>query len=452
MKSRLLLLAGFSLLANSATAVDFMLGDISYDRASVWIKDGDGSGTLLSGGKEVALGATVSYPSNAVVSTWTNLQPQMDYQVLCAGEKIAFRTPAKPGRTGRVVFAVGSCCHLATPTNRAPLFDAIANAKPELLLWMGDNWYSLGPDNKNTSARLGKELMQGDWSDEHLMRRRALSSRLHPDLRRPLREMANYAIWDDHDFGFNNAPADGGKLLPEDAKKIWMGREKALDVFKGMWANPAYGLPEKKLRGVFYTFRRGPAAFFMMDDRYYKDPRQDRTWGQGQMTWLMDQLTQAELDGVPAKFIVNGTQVIAKTGPEAHTAEAKGELIQLREFIRSQEIRNVFILSGDRHRSEMWVDGPGTNQLVEFTASPFAHPMIREPSAADPNRVWVAPAEPTYGLITVDVATRGAGTVTMEVRNARNQVPLNRAAGLSPTGAPCRVTVDLAARTLAPGS
>jgi alkaline phosphatase D len=313
------------------------------------------------------------------------------------------------------------------------------------MLWLGDNWYYLGPDLKNTSLKIKEALHRGDWSDTALMRKRALIARNNANLAPLLGAVPHVAVWDDHDFGHNNAPYDGGRIKPEELKGHWVGREKAREVFASMWANP----PQTGGgRGVQFAFRRGPAAFFMMDDRYHKDPGSGRIWGQEQLTWLAEALQRADLEGAAVKFIANGTQVIAPTGPESHTAEGKDEIKQLREFVRSQKIRNVVFLSGDRHRCEFWTE-PGEPALHEFTASPFQHSLVRVDGNIYSNRVWIAPPAPAFGLITVDVPERGAGTVRMEVRNASNAVPACIAQSITPVGGPCAAVLDLKTGTLA---
>ena len=417
----------------------WLLGGVTHDRAAVWFAGTQTAFAVTAPHADPAAGVADSVGYGSTVVTWTNLRPDTAYTAVEGAPAVRFRTAPAPAATGRVVFAFGSCLQIPYATNRAPLFSALAASRPELLLWLGDNWYCLGPDQKNTSVKIKDVFYRGDWSDVNLMRKRGLMTRGIADLAPLLGAFPHVAVWDDHDFGFNNAPFDSGRLKPEDVKSLWVGREKAREVFASMWANPPQngGGP-----GIQFAFRRGPVAFFLMDDRYHRNPAKNAIWGQEQLTWLMEGLQRADLEGAAVKFVANGTQVIPPTGPEAHTAEGKDELKQLREFIASQKIRNVVFLSGDRHRSEFWVE-PGPPALHEFTASPFQHSLLRLEGTLFTNRLWQAPPAPGFGLVTVDVPAAGAGTVQFEVRNASNAVPPSIVVGARPAGSPCAAVLDL---------
>ena len=83
-------------------------------------------------------------------------------------------------------------------------------------------------------------------------------SALSPALEPLLRSTPQLAIWDDHDFGYNDS--DG--LNPM--------KQGALQVFQNYWANPDNdrgGMP-----GIWFKHSHGGVDFFFLDGRYHRDP------------------------------------------------------------------------------------------------------------------------------------------------------------------------------------
>ena len=101
------------------------------------------------------------------------------------------------------------------------IFDAIADKKPDVMLWLGDNVY----------------LRRHEYHDPEAMAQRYRSQRGFGPLQRLLTATSHLAIWDDHDYGPNNA--DGSFTL----------KGETLRLFRLYWANPSFGLPETP--GIF---------------------------------------------------------------------------------------------------------------------------------------------------------------------------------------------------------
>ena len=86
------------------------------------------------------------------------------------------------------------------------VFDAIAAAKPDAMLWLGDNVYLQAPD----------------FADPDAMAARYRRQRSFEPLQKLLTATAHVAIWDDHDYGPNNCRRN----LPAEARP-------ALELFSG---------------------------------------------------------------------------------------------------------------------------------------------------------------------------------------------------------------------------
>lgn len=268
------------------------------------------------------------------------------------------------------------------------IFGAMAQAKPDLMVWMGDNVYYR--ENDYTSA----EGMVHRWRHD-----RAL-----PELQPLLRTGRHVATWDDHDYG------------PNDANSSFSLKGAALEIFKRQWANRSWGLPE--VPGVFGSFMESDIEFFLLDDRYHRDSDRDKDTadksmlGSGQLRWLKNALLAST---ATFKVIVSGSQVLNDPqrfeGWHNFRAERDGFL----KWLQDQGIRGVMIASGDRHHTELLrLPRAGTYPLHELTCSPTTagagrnakpeHPAIHVPGTFVNQR----------NFCTMDVSgTRGQRVMTL---------------------------------------
>ena len=375
--------------------------------AAGWVKDlGNGCNVVAFEGLEPGRPITVRLSS-----------PDVPEQM-----ELSFRTAPVSSATGTLRIAFGSCVQDAR-FPEVPVFRAMAQQAPDLVLFVGDNSYFIvgdgGPRTWNTSGP------RGDWSSPEQMRARHLQTRTNRDLQALIRTVPSYATWDDHDYGPNNSD------------RTFENKHHALRVFKQMWANPSYGTDQ--VPGVFSSFRWGPAEVFLMDGRYHKSVKDaDRAtiWGEGQLQWLFRGLLAST---APVKVIANGTQFmgLGNTG-EGHYPEARGEYERVLGFLRENRIGGVIFLSGDRHYSEfMRLEGEDVPDILEFTSSPIQQNEeigpLRRPN--HPARVWAMDGN-SYGLVTISIPRPGSGTITLECRDEHNQVPVI-------DGRPMRSTWDL---------
>jgi alkaline phosphatase D len=325
---------------------------------------------------------------------------------------LLFHTPAPPEPVGELRIAFGSCSK-DSRLPYVPVYEAMAFEQPDLAIFVGDNTYfTVGEGDWSTSGAIG------DWNSNEQMISRHMRTRTNPYLQNLLQSTPSYGIWDDHDYGPNNADRE------------LESKEGALGIFKSVWANPYYGTP--KTPGIFSRFRRGPADIFLMDDRYYKyvsnnahpDVSKDEAviWGDAQFAWLCDELKRSK---APVKIIANGTQVISKyERGEGHFSEAPQEIERLLVFLKEEEIGGVIFLSGDRHYTEvMRLEQEGAPSLVEFTSSPMKQNRSVSPKEhLHETNVWAMDGD-SYGLLTINVAEEGEGFVRFEMRDANNFVP-----------------------------
>lgn len=249
--------------------------------------------------------------------------------------------------------ALGSCVYLtdteADPPNQVmggdySIFESIHALAPDFMLWLGDNIYLRFPDFYARSA-----------IDKRYRQLRAL-----PEIQKLQRGIPNYAIWDDHDFGDN------------DADRAYRLRTESLHYFKRYWANPSYGTQETP--GIFTRFQWSDAEFFLTDNRFYRAPNADQNpqkdyFGPEQLQWLKDSLISSD---ARFKIIAVGNQVLNTQNPSENMYTYQKEYQNLLDWLANSRIQGVILLSGDRHHSEMLkLERPGLYPLYEWTVSPL---------------------------------------------------------------------------------
>ncbi len=257
-------------------------------------------------------------------------------------------------------FLTGSCAYFNEPAYDRPgtpyggdssIFITMGKNKADLMLWLGDNWYT----------------READYGSPWGLRYRAHRDRSLAVLQPLLRTMPQYAIWDDHDFG------------PNDFGSSYLYKSESRQVFMDYWANPSYGYDGK---GVYTQFSCSDVAFFLLDDRTWRSndglkdsltgaPDPDKQmFGRQQMRWLKDALLAQR--GATFKIIANGSQVLNPLSPYDCLRHYGTEFTELMDFIADYNISGVIFLTGDRHHSEIIkMDRKNNYTLYDVTVSPL---------------------------------------------------------------------------------
>jgi alkaline phosphatase D len=206
------------------------------------------------------------------VHTAQGLQPSTTYyyRMLIDGARdriapVPFHTRTAPAGAASFRVAYGSCARIQVDGVQ-PIFSAIALNEPDLFFWLGDNIYA--------------DTLEPTAMADLYRRQRAVET-----LRPLIGTTPQLAIWDDHDFGYNEADSTNP------------AREESLRVFNRYWANPSAGTPGTP--GIFFQYAYGGVDFFFLDGRYHRAPRSapdgpSRTMlGEGQKQWLKEHFAQA---------------------------------------------------------------------------------------------------------------------------------------------------------------
>jgi alkaline phosphatase D len=309
------------------------------------------------------------------------------------------------GRTLKRI-AFGSCAEVDKPQ---PVWGPVLARKNDLFIFLGDNIY-------------------GDTADMSVLSAKYAKFAAIPGVARLRATTPVVAMWDDHDFGENDAGGD------------YPMKAQSREVFLDFWQEPADS-PRRKRNGVYASYVFGPPGqrvqVILPDLRYNRTaltPRElggtdYRTWaearvasgqalpgpyvrnpdlkatmlGERQWQWLERQLE------VPAELRLFGSsvQVLADfTGWESWANFAHDQQ-RLFDLIRRKRANGVVFLSGDIHYAELSrldVNVPYT--LWDLTSSGLTEEWrVPTPNA---NRASEVVADANFGF--VDVDWQGAAT------------------------------------------
>jgi alkaline phosphatase D len=270
------------------------------------------------------------------------------------------------------------------------IFERMAEENPDITLWLGDNIY----------------LREPDWGSLSGYHYRYTHTRSAPEIQRLLRTGSHYAIWDDHDFGPNNACGN------------WVNSSIAKQAFIDFWANPTYGVPGAT-RGIGTQFQYLDVDFFLLDDRTYREtPNKKGTkdmLGGKQMDQLLEALSQSE---APFKLVLVGGQILNSAAVFENYAQYSEERTSLLQQINDLGITGVVFLTGDRHHSALnKVTTSNGIDIYDLTVSPLTSKAY-VPEETNTNLVpGTVVSTQNYAVIEI-TGISGARVMTITVKSA----------------------------------
>jgi len=218
------------------------------------------------------------------------------------------------------------------------IYNTMQEAKADFMIWLGDTVYYIRDDTKKRKVR------------------RNLLYRQHEKLTRFLESTSQIAMWDDHDFGPNNA--DGS----------YKNKAGTLEVFKHFWPNPQPITSD----GIYFKISHHDVDFFILDNRSYSNKPDDENasiLGKQQKAWLKEELKKSKAS---FKIICSGNQFVADYLSDKTFALYPKERQEIFDFLINNKIEGVFFLTGDRHHTEVLkrkIDG--LYPMFEYSCSPI---------------------------------------------------------------------------------
>jgi alkaline phosphatase D len=312
--------------------------------------------------------------------------------------------------------AFGSC---AKQDKEQPIWEAILNAKPDLFIFLGDNIYA-------------------DTRDPKVMAEKYAMLAAKPGFRRLRETTPICAIWDDHDYGEDDAGAD--YPMKEESRRqfcdFWgEGADSVRRTRDGIYAAHVFGptgrrvqviLPDLRwnrtpmrkldLGGKSYTAWQAEqkTAGLPVPGPYERNPALEATMlGERQWTWLEEQLAQP----ADVRVLASSLQVLADfAGWEGWINFARDHQ-RLISAIRQTKANGLVCISGDTHYAELSMLDLNTPYPVwDLTSSGLTEVWpVLPPNAL---RVGEALRENNFGLIDIDWSTRHLSLQACDVSGA----------------------------------
>ena len=282
------------------------------------------------------------------------------------------RTVSSTNTNTTLKVALGSCLR---SSSSAPVLSSVVAQDPDVFIWLGDNIY-------------------GDTTNMTNLRRKYQVLGRNPRFQELWNQCPNLAIWDDHDYGRNNA----GSEYPK--------KQESKEIFLDFWqVSPN---DERRSRPGIYGSKifendGGSLQVILLDGRTFRSPKKwnpnGTMLGEQQWSWLEEQLKQPSTN----KLICSGIQVIADEHGYEGWYEYPHERDRLFKLIDQLQVPGVVFASGDQHWSEITrLDGKLSYPAFDFTCSSLDQSWALPRNSL---RVGRATGRPNFGMITFDWGT-----------------------------------------------
>lgn len=287
--------------------------------------------------------------------------------------------------------AFGSCLKQNRPQ---PIWESVLSKKPDIFVLLGDNIY-------------------GDTRDMQKLKDKWKEFSSVPGFKKLRQNSRVLAIWDDHDYGEN----DAGKEFP---KKV-----ESQNIFLDFLNEPANSL-RRKTPGIYDSLIVGPPGkrvqFILLDTRYFRtslkrskvresgkgpyapnDSTEAEILGRDQWVWLEKTLSEkAEL-----RIIASSIQVVSTTHGWETWGNFPQERKKLLEMLKKQNSNGAIILSGDRHSSEISkLERTLPHPLFDITSSAM-NQKLRPKFEENIHRVGKRYFDENFGLLKIEWLPNG---------------------------------------------
>jgi alkaline phosphatase D len=287
----------------------------------------------------------------------------------------------------------GSCGH---QDKDIPIFDAINQEQSDLFIFLGDNIYG---DTNNMSVLADKYQRLG----------------AKPGFKTLKAQTPIIAMWDDHDYGQN----DAGKEYPH--------KEQSRQIMLDFWQEPANSPRRTRPDGIYTSYMYGEGEHtvqvIMPDLRWNRDALQGVSkleyltkrklnnqgpyspstvkgasmLGETQWQWLEQELKKP----AALKLIASSLQLLPEFSGWESWANFPADRQRLFSLIKKHQVNGVVIISGDTHwgeisRYEQQLDYP----LIEMTSSGLTEKW--QDVSPNTHRVGQFTHQVNYGDLSID--------------------------------------------------
>ena len=297
-----------------------------------------------------------------------------------------------PADTVVTRIAFGSCLGQGEP---APIFETIRAREPRMMVMLGDNVY--GDDKTGDPSLPVLRAAYGQLAQNPHFRSFSASIPVVP-------------MWDDHDFGLN----DAGGEFPH--------KVEAERIFEAFWGVDAAD-PRASRDGVYTSYMFGPPGqriqLILVDTRMHRSKLERMGWGQfwrkgrykptddvhqavlsrEQWRWLEAELNQpADL-----RIVVSSIQILPTRSGWEHWGQFPMERTKMMNLLHRR--KNLIVVSGDRHWASMYKDDFGMLEMTTTSLNRPARPSYPERDVLQIRKPIIAT---NFGEIEVDWEARTA--------------------------------------------
>lgn len=306
--------------------------------------------------------------------------------VAIAAGVLAFVQPLPAGDVIRRI-AFGSCNRQDLPQ---PIWAAVADFQPQLWIWLGDNIY-------------------GDTDDMEVLRAKWDRQKSHPAYAALRSSAMVLGIWDDHDFGRN----DAGSEYPfkEASKKLLLD---FLDEPADSGRRGREGIHDCRLFGP----EGRQVAVVLLDTRTFRSPRGSSggLLGEAQWKWLEETLRGSSAQ---VHVICSGSQILPSEHTHEKWADHPADRQRLLELLDRLAKPGVILLSGDRHFGEISTLTAGNRVFHELTTSGMTHHWMSFPGEKNALRSGRPVVRKNFGTLEINWDAR---TMTASIRGVDGDV------------------------------
>ena len=271
-----------------------------------------------------------------------------------------------------------------------PIFDSIKKDNLDLFLMIGDNVYGDSEKEDLDELKLAYKIQKQNFKNINL-------------------DFPFQAIWDDHDYGMNDAGAD------------YPYKKQSKDLFLSFWNIPLddirrtreglyfdlmYKINNKNLQILFLDTRTFRDSLMPSDnvgspgkERYIPNPDSSLTiLGTNQWNWLRKKIDQE----VDFRIIVSSIQFL----PIGHGWESWNnfpyERKKLIKMIDRASLNQTLVISGDRHRGGIYKFKTARSKVVAEVTSSSLNASFPNEEEHGPLRIGNTFIEENYGIILLD--------------------------------------------------
>ena len=264
-----------------------------------------------------------------------------------SGEFHTLPADHEPARTRVVVGAD------ITGTGTQPIFQQIRAVDPDFLLFIGDQMYA---DEVESTREAFSGLYRRNWNIKFLHELMA--------------NVPAFMIWDDHEIQDN----------------YWLGKSERYQPAREAYDTYVQEHNPRPFRtdALYYTFRAGDVAFFVLDLRSSRSPNtapDDANKSMLGAAQKRDLLAWLSCEPATLKVIVSSVLLSdwSMTGQDAWVSFST-EREELFHYIAKRAVGDVLLLSGDQHWSALFRYQRAGYRFYEFEPTPLSKSRGTAPS------------------------------------------------------------------------